>query len=235
MRRTIPKNIKVTGVKTNGAHLTVDFTKEYSTLTVTEEVLLRAAVVRTLLQSKDYTMITFTVESEPLKTKDGSLVGGMTLDSFVENPGAQINASKQTTLTLYFSSGDGTYLVKESRDVHYTTNMSVEKLIMEQLIEGPRKSGAISTIPSDTKIVTLSVDDGICYLNLDNNFQNQNLEIKEEVVLYSIVNSLTELPGVTKVLISINGNTNGKFRYTYDLSTMYEKNYSLLEPKENNN
>ena len=93
----------------------------------------------------------------------------------------------------------------------------------------------MATIPSETKIITLSVMDGIGYVNLDNNFQNQNQEITEEVVLYSIVNSLTELSGVSKVQISINGDTSGKCRYTYDLSTMYEKNPNLLETKENGN
>ena len=72
----------------------------------------------------------------------------------------------------YFSSKDGTTLVKETRTVHYSTNISLEKLVMEQLIEGPKK-GATATIPSETKIITLSVMDGICYVNLDNNFQNQ--------------------------------------------------------------
>lgn len=235
MRRTIPENIKVLSIKSNAAHLTIDFSKEYNSLSVTEEVLMRAAIVRTLLQCSDYSIVTFTVEAEPLKTKDGALVGSMTKDSFLENPGAQINSSKQATLTLYFASGDGTSLVKETRDVHYSTNISVEKLVMEQLIEGPKKQNSLATIPSDTKIITLSVMDGICYVNLDNNFQNQNQEIMEEVVLYSIVNSLTELSGVSKVQISINGDTSGKCRYTYDLATIYEKNMNLLETKENGN
>lgn len=232
LRRTIPEDVSVLGVKSSGIQLSVDFSQEYSSLSVTEEVLMRAAVVRTLLQCSEYSLINFTVNSEPLKTKDGSLVGNMTNDSFVENPGAQINSSKQATLTLYFSSADGTYLVQETRDVHYSTNISMEKLIMEQLIEGPKKKGATSTIPSDTKIITISIADGICYVNLDNNFKNQNQEITEEVVLYSIVNSLTELPGVTKVQISINGDNKGKLRYTYELSKMYEKNLELLEEKE---
>ena len=229
LRRTIPENVQILGIKSTGAHITVDFSKEYSSLPITEEVLVRAAVVRTLLQSPDYSLITFTVNSEPLKNRDGSLVGSMTTDSFVENPGAQINSSKQVTLSLYFSNGDGTKLVKESRVVHYSTNIAMEKLVMEQLIEGPKKKGALSTIPSETRIINVSVVEGVCYVNLDSNFQNQNQEIKEDVVLYSIVNSLTELQGVTKVQISINGDTKGMCRYTYELSKMYEKNKELLE------
>jgi len=100
---------------------------------------------------------------------------------------------------------------------------------MEQLIEGPNRSSSKATIPSTTKLIAVSVVDGICYVNLNDSFQNQNGEVSEEVVLYSIVNSLTELQGVTKVQISINGETKGNVRYTYPLSEMYECNYELIE------
>ena len=79
LRRTIPENISVLGVKSSGVQLTVDFSQEYSSLSVAEEVLIRAAVVRTLLQCPEYSLVNFTVNSEPLKTKDGSLVGNMTM------------------------------------------------------------------------------------------------------------------------------------------------------------
>jgi germination protein M len=129
----------------------------------------------------------------------------------------------EKNLNLYFASKDGTRLVKEVRTVHYSTNISLEKLIMEQLIEGPKKSGTMATVPSGTKMISVSVVDGVCYVNLSDSFRNQNAEVNEEIVLYSIVNSLTEAQGVSKVQISVNGSTEGKIRYTYDLSKMYER------------
>ena len=66
-------------------------------------------------------------------------------------------------------------------------------------------------------------------MNLDDAFKNQNAEISEAVVLYSIVDSLTELQTVNKVQISINGDTKGKCRYTYDLSNMYMADQSIVE------
>ena len=99
---------------------------------------------------------------------------------------------------------------------------------MDQLIEGPRKSGLLATIPSETKLITITVVDGVCYVNLDEMFLNQNQEISEPVVLYSIVDSLTELTGIDKVQISINGDTSGKCRYTYKLSKMYKADDRLV-------
>ena len=230
LRQTIPTNVKVNSFKINGAYLYVDFSEEYMKLKPEEEILIRASIVKTLAQANVCLLYAFTVNSEPLLTHDGTLVGSMSADSFVENPGKQINSSVETTLNLYFSNKDGTKLVKETRTVHYSTNISMEKLIMEQLIEGPKKSGTMSTVPSGTKLISVSVVDGVCYVNLSDSFKNnQNPEVTEEVVLYSIVNSLTELQGVSKVQISINGSTDGDIRYSYDLSKMYERDLKLVK------
>ena len=195
----------------------------------TEEILTRAAIAKTLLQVTDYPYVMFTVESEPLVNSNGTNVGAMSLDSFVENPGEQINSSQKTTLTLYFSNKEGNRLIPETREVHYS---SLEKLVMEQLMEGPKKSGLQATIPTGTKLITITVVDSVCYVNLDEMFLNQNKEINEQVVLFSIVDSLTELPSIEKVQISINGDTSGKCRYTYDFATMYQADLSIVENGE---
>ena len=224
LRQTIPNKVKVLGVSTAAYQITVDFSKEYYDMSPTQEVLTRAAIVKTLLQIKKYPYVMFTVESEPLVNSSKNAVGSMSEDSFVENPGEQI-----TTLTLYFSSKDGTKLVPETREVHYSSNISLEKLVMEQLMEGPKTKKKLATIPTGTKLITITVVDGVCYVNMDETFQNQNQEISEQVVLYSIVDSLTELSSIDKVQISINGDTSGKCRYTYDLAPMYKEDMSIVE------
>ena len=230
LRQTIPADVKINSYKKNGSYLYVDFSEEYLSLKPEEEILIRAAIVKTLVQTSYSSLVAFTINSEPLLAHDGSLVGSMHEDSFVENPGKQINSSVETTLTLYFANKEGTKLVKEKRTVHYSTNISMEKLIMEQLIEGPKRASAMSTVPSGTKLISVSVVDGVCYVNLSDSFKNnQNLEVNEEIVLYSIVNSLTELQGVTKVQISINGSTDGDLRYSYELAKLYERNLEYIK------
>lgn len=229
LRQTIPSNVTVNSFKKNGAYLYVDFSGEYKELKPEEEILVRASIVRTLSQCGEGQLVAFTVNSEPLLLHDGTIVGTMSADSFVENPGKQINSSVETTLNLYFANKDGTKLVKETRTVHYNSNISMEKLIMEQLIEGPKKSGSMSTVPSGTKLISVSVVDGVCYVNLSDSFKNQNAEVNEEIVLYSIVNSLTESQTVSQVQISINGSTEGKLRFSFDLSKMYERDLKLMK------
>ena len=61
---------------------------------------------------------------------------------------------------------------------------------MEQLIEGPRKSGLLATIPSETKLITITVVDGVCYVNLDEIVFESESGNLGTCCLYSIVDSL---------------------------------------------
>jgi germination protein M len=233
LRQTIPTEVEIRGIQSSTYQITVDFSEEYHNMEAIREILTRAAIVKTLIQNTDYLYVAFTVNGEPLETESGGIVGSMGIDSFVENPGQQINSSQVATLTLYFASSDGASLVPETRQVHYSSNTSVDKLVMEQLIEGPKNPGEQATIPAETKLITLSTVDGVCYVNFDETFFNQNQEISEQVVLYSIVDSLTELSTIDRVQLSVNGDTTGKVRFTYDLSTMYEEDLSLVWIEEN--
>ena len=230
LRKAIPDEVSVRGHEEKNYNCTVDFSKEYYDLTAAQEVLLRASVVRTLTQLDSISYVTFTVNSIPLVDSDDEIVGSMGADDFVENPGEQINTSVKETLTLYFADKDGTGLEKQTRVIHYSSNIALEKLVVEQLIEGPKGSKLKATLPGTTKLINVSVADRICYLNFDSSFRNTiDNKLTEDVVLYSIVNSLTSLPTVDKVQISLDGENDGMLLYNYKLSDMYEFNKDIVD------
>ena len=70
--------------------------------------------------------------------------------------------------------------------------------------------------------------DGVCYVSLDENFKNQDYQVNEAVVIYSIVDSLTELSTISKVQISVNGDTSGTYRDNFKLSDMYDRNLDYV-------
>ena len=100
---------------------------------------------------------------------------------------------------------------------------------MEQLLKGPQGEEGRSAIPDGTKLLGVSVLDGVCFVNFSEGFLNQNYEIAEPVVIYSIVNSLAELSNVNKVQISINGDSNQVYREKMELSVMYERNLDYMD------
>lgn len=228
-RRAIPEGVKLESWKLDNSQLYLYFNSAYMEMDNVSEVLCRAAVVRTLTQVEGVDCISFYVGDSPLVDRNGTLIGLMTAESFIENPGEQINTIQTNSITLYFSNREGTGLIPEVQEVHYSSNISAEKLVMEQLLKGPKGKGARSAIPDGTKLVSVSVLDGVGFVNLNEGFLNQNYEIAEPVVIYSIVNSLAELPNINKVQISVNGDSNMVYREKLDLNTMYERNLDYLD------
>lgn len=228
-RKAIPGDVELEAWKLENAQLYLYFNSAYGEMDNVAEVLCRAAIVRTLIQVKGVDCISFYMGDAPLMDKDGNLIGLMTADSFIENPGEQINTIQTANITLYFSNQEGTGLVQEVQEVHYSSNISLEKLVMEQLLKGPEGKEARSALPDGTKLVSVSVLDGVGFVNLNEKFLNQNYEIAEPVVIYSIVNSLAELPNVNKVQISVNGDSSLVYREKFELSVMYERNLDYMD------
>lgn len=228
-QKPVPGDVKVLDCVLEENLLTLYFSGEYGSMEKIREALARAAIVRTMTQAPGVECLAFYVGDAPLADAKGVPVGVMTNDSFVENPGEQINSIETAELTLYFANKEGERLVSETRTVHYSSNISMEKLVMEHLLEGPRGQAGQAAIPEGTKLMNVSVLDGACYVSLDESFRKQNYNIDEAVVIYSIVNSLSELPTINKVQISVNGDTGSAYREKFLLDTLYERNLDYVE------
>ena len=59
------------------------------------------------------------------------------------------------------------------------------------------------TLPSSVKVLSVSVNDGICYVNLDSTLDNAGGNVSEQLRIYSIVDSLCELDAINRVQIII--------------------------------
>ena len=76
---------------------------------------------------------------------------------------------------------------------------------------------------------TLAVKNGICYVSFDTALTDKPVDVSEEVLLYSIVNTLTSLPGINKVQISINGETDRVLRSVLRLDEIYSFNEEIIK------
>ena len=208
--------------------VTLEFDSQYKELPATTEILVRAAVVRTLTQVEGISYVSFTVQGEPLVDNLGNVVGIMSADQFIDNSGDEINTYEQAELRLYFADETGTHLVEANRTLRFSSNIAMEKLVVEQLIKGPENPELYPTINPETKIVNVTVKDGICYVNLSEAFLTQTYQVTPEISVYSLVNSLVELPNVNKVQISVNGETAVTYQESISLTTVFERNLDLL-------
>ena len=97
--------------------------------------------------------------------------------------------------------------------------------MVEELIAGPgeQAQGRYPSINPNTKILSVMTRDGVCYVNLDDNFLTVVNNVSTDVSIYSIVNSLIELSNVNKVQILVNGEVPSSFS-----STTFERNLDIV-------
>lgn len=228
----IPNGVKVNKIKQEGELLYVDFNSAYKKIPPLEEKLVRAAVVESLLQIKGISGVWLSVDGEDLKDDEGKVLGYLTEDDFVQNTGSSINSYQTDTLTLYFANAQGNKLVRQKMDVKYSSNMSKEKLIVEKLVRGPRKNAGYPTINPDVSILGVTIKDGICYVNMDDEFLNGGVDVKPQITIYSLVNSLVEGTGATRVQIMVNGEKNILYKETVDLTQPLQSDMSWVESKK---
>lgn len=199
------------------------FDNNYALMDSAREILCRAALTKTLTQVEGVDYLSIYTAGQPLMNSSGSLVGIMSANDFVDNI-SDVNAFEKTELTLYFADPSGEGLVQEKREVVHSVNTSLEKLVVEELIAGPGRPGLNPTLPKNTKLLNISVNENVCYINFDSAFLNSTLEVKEYIPIYSIVNSLAEAAPVNRVQISVNGSQDVIFRDTIPLNTVFERN-----------
>lgn len=227
-------NFELLGYSLEEGQLVLNFDERYKALPPTTEVLARAAAVRTLTQVKGVDYVSFQVRSNPLLDTSGNVIGSMSADMFIDNTESEMNSRERVKIRLYFANAQGDKLIETNRTLEnsrYSTNISMERLVVEQLIGGPSeqvKDKVYPTMNPETRVVGVTVKDGTCYVNLNENFLTQIYNVSSDVVIYSIVNSLVELPNVSRVQIAVNGDSNVMFRDSASLSVTYERNLDLI-------
>ena len=226
------RNFLVTAYSINEDVVEISVDVNYRDMSATTEVLTRAAIVRTLTQIPGVNYVNMKIGENDLTDSSGGVIGSMTADQFVDNAGNEINTYENVELTLYFASKNGKYLIKANRPVEYSSNIPLERVVVEALIGGPTGEELYPAINPNTKIRGVTVKDNICYVNLSEDFLTQTTNVAPDVTIYSITNALVELENVNKVQISIEGNNAVVFRDTYELTTLFERNLDILKPVE---
>ena len=225
------QNFTVTGTTLQNGTLTVFLSSDYEELETVREILTRAALVNTLCQIDGVDSVSFLCGDHPLTNEDGSVVTAMNSDMFIFNSGKEIMNYEKVRLHLYFANEDGDQLVDTYRNVVYNSNISMERLVVEQVLKGPNSDVVFPTLNPASKVLSVTTRDGVCYVNLDQAFLTEPYGVTSQVAIYSLVNSLTELSSVSAVQITIEGKT-GKAFMDSSLSSAFERNLSVVRKNE---
>lgn len=115
---------------------------------------------------------------------------------------------RQTIITLYFLNPDTYELIPEARQIDAKELLKDPyKNLINLLIEGPKNEKLVKLIPEKTILKSAEIKDNILYLDFSKEFiEGQNLgKEQEELIIKSIVNTVTELTEVNQVAFLIDG------------------------------
>ena len=229
----VPLSQGISVLTTNLANrsLVLNLSKEYKQLSILAEILTRASLVKSITQIEGIDSVTIHVDGQPLRDSLDKVIGAMTADMFIDDAGEELSSYEKTTIRLYFVNETGDELIAIDRSKAYNTNISLDKFVVEELLKGPGNTiqGVYPAINPDTKLISTLVKDNTCYVNFDSTFLTQVYEVKADVAIYSIVNSLCELAGIDRVQISVNGSTDVMFQEVIPLTTVFTRDLNFIQ------
>lgn len=230
LKKTIPDSVKINSFNIKNKMISIDFTETYKELEGISEILRRAAVVKTLCQLDEIDKVEYTVSGQPLMYSETNPIGVMAASDFIDNTGGETTYYQTVQLQLYYTDVEGKKLFGTRHNIEFDGNISLEELIVKQLISGPLPSeNLFPVIPKDTKINKIGLKDGICYVDLSEEFLNGIDGVSTEVMIYSLVDSLSELGGVTRVQLWVNGKNIEKYKETINLDQPLERKLEIIE------
>lgn len=227
----LPETVKINHVTTGVDSLTVDFDSGYLSLTNVQQVLLRAGIVKTLVQLPGVYRVSLTSDGQPLIDEDGSEMPAMNDETFIDSGGAGINSYHYVDLKLYFAERDGHLLGQEERSVFYSSNVITERVIAEQIVKGPSDQDLMAVTSPDVQILDVRTTDHICTIDLDSTFgQTYNEAVAPETVLYAFVNSICDSCGdIRGVRFQIEGESDIRFRGQVSLDQTFTRSSEYID------
>jgi len=147
--------------------------------------------------------------AENSNSTDAEESGEEMYDSSEENNQTQTEDEQDVsegdlTIKVYYADQQGEFLIGESRKVS-SENKYVEALY--ELMRLPMDSSLLRLIPDTTIINSVKIKEGVASVDLSKNFIDGRFisDTADILLVYSIVNTLTEFPGVDSVKFYIDG------------------------------
>jgi hypothetical protein len=118
------------------------------------------------------------------------------------------NFPDKININFYFCNlGEDSKFVSEKRTINAGDPKTAVTNAVKELLKGPSKTYHFPVIPSGTKLLSVEISENLTKINLSQEFLNNSLAsgILDEYVVYTIVDTVTEIPGVEGVIFLIDG------------------------------
>ena len=210
---SFPKGLGLVGVDYAQQEITLILDDSLAEQTGIRLQIVCAGIARTVWEFRGYETVNIRAEHALLEDRECITVHPEKLvleDSSAGQPNARVQ--------LYFSDLNSRFLVGEQCSAPVGEGDDLPRFIVEHLIEGPQSDSLRATIPEGTRLLSVSVVDGICMVNFSEEFWENRPQtaLEERMTVFSVVDSLAQLEEVDAVDIRVQGE---KKRYLHlDLS-----------------
>lgn len=220
------KDVKVLSVSQHENGIVVDLSKQFLDEDNSKTLLTTYAIVKSLCQLSEVNKVMVTCKGNEITSSDGTVIGFLSDKDIDLVTDTMTKDSKR--IALYFADVNNDCLIAENRTIKVTDTNPIEQYIVNELIKGAESSTTKSLLASDTQLISAQTTDGVCFVNFKSGFVEKNIgdSKKENLIIYSIVNSLCELDKVTSVQFLVDGKKIEKFG-SIDISTNFEKNKNI--------
>ena len=206
-KSAVPENVDILAYNIGADNqLIITFSNEYNLMESITEALCRASIVLTYCQLDEIDYVEFSIEGQPLKVNDIP-VGLMSENDFLDKSDDGSGYDQSVIVTIFLTDEKGKMLQESALKVMIDGTKTLEETALLELIAGPLESqkNLRPVLDKDVKINKVRSYDGICYVDFNEKFMSKLSGISDEVAVYSVVNTLCEIPGITKVRITVNG------------------------------
>ncbi len=205
-RRVIPSDAKLISVSgVEDGEVIVNFSKEFCTGDAKNDILAVYSVVKSLCAVRGVNSVKVVADGADILAEDGSIIGFLTDQDI--NLSTDTYNSEMREVTLYFPSNESGGLGREIRSIRVTDQQPLAQYVINELIKGPQTEGLYASMSGETKIHSVEIMNGICFVNFTESFieKNAGSAEQERLTIASIADSLTELENIDRVQLLING------------------------------
>ena len=185
--------------------LHINFSYEFNNLTHAQRIILTASMVYTLTELDFVDYLIFRAGGLAVLDASGEEFGPRSRTNTV----LDINAdAPTTTLVLYFMDENWMGLVPETRVITSLGFAADVEAIVRYLLQGPQNSALGAVISENVPFIGVDVIGDMASVDFGSDFLNifaAGGTFLERMVVYSLVNSLTERPEINRVQILIDG------------------------------
>lgn len=188
--------------------LRVTFFPSFSDIDPLEIIDITSSLVYTLTELDFINQLEFYIGEEPMLDSDGEEFGFRSRENTsLEETVSTIN-THTASIILYFTDEQMTALIPEERNITINPMGDIAHFILDALLEGPQTPGLYAAIPEGTSynMVERTVD--TIFVGFTRDFYDSlssGGSSLEEMMIFSLVNTLTEQPDIRRVQIFIDG------------------------------